>query len=579
MAAFTKLHFSLSDDAAPGHQSRLRNLSRDSAPGGLSGLGMESAGGPRRAPPSPETAGRLYLQTFLEDAQNESLEEVTSPESAAIIPDLEVVRTSRSDPLISRAVVFQQNWRKIPVFAGRVAVDVDEGNLALVTINGKIAPRPDISPVATRSPGQAIKDAEEWAASGTIDDDAAPVLTWYMDEVWGLWHLTWHFSGVSLQPPRDGDGSGDGHDHHFCLGPSPRSRNMLIDVLIDAHTGRAVYYFSSMPHVTIPVAMTGEDIKGMTRSFFGLRTPTGFALSDPLRKIVTYDFGFQDIDANPLPSAPSKPVATPQADLGKADPTAVSAHHNASVVFNFYNDVLKRDGIDDKGMQLVSIVNVTSSKSGDADPKDWGNAVWWKGRMWYGQKASRSYAEHLDVIGHELTHGVMESTSMLVYRDLPGALNESMSDCMGVIIANWYPNEPEPVSTWNWKIGDGLGANGGPIRDFSDPAATGQPDHFSQYKKLPFSDDYGGVHIYSGIHNKAVYHLLTGEDAAGNPTFPVRDVVLLLYITLTRLTQTSDFHDSRKTLESVTRAYYSGNATIRAQRLAAIATAFGKVGL
>jgi len=575
MAQFTKLHFSLSDDDAPGDQSRLRSLTRDVARGGAGDIGAESGGLPRRVPPSAETAGRLYLQTLLEDAQNESLAEVASPESGGIVPDMEVVSNGSSDPLVSRALVFRQTWRKIPVFAGQVSIDVDRDSLALVTINGKVAPRPDISPLAKRSPTQAARDAEAWAWSGTIGDDDAPVLRWYMDEQTGRWHLTWHFRAVPLRPPPDGP---DGHDHRFCTGPSPRSHDSLIDVLVDAHDGAVVYFFSSMPHIVVPVAMSGKDGGGTTRSFHGQQTPTGFALSDPIRNIATYDYAFADIDAVPLSPTPRLPVDTPDADLGTTDPTAVSAHHNASVVFDFYNDVLKRDGVDDRGMQMISLVNVASSRSGP-DPKEWGNALWWRGRMWYGQKANRSYAEHLDIIGHELTHGVIESTARLVYRDLPGALDESLADCMGVIIANWYPNGPNPVSQWNWSIGDGLGRNGGPLRDFSDPAAAGQPGHFSDYRKLPYSTDYGGVHIYSGIHNKAIYHLLTDTDARGDLSFPTREAVLMLYVALTRLTRTSDFHDSRRTLESVTRAYHGGDDTLRNRRLAAIATAFGKVGL
>ena len=87
------------------------------------------------------------------------------------------------------------------------------------------------------------------------------------------------------------------------------------------------------------------------------------------------------------------------------------------------------------------------------------------------------------------------------------------------------------------------------------------------------------MHIYSGIHNKAIYNLLTDEDANGDPTFPVHEAVLLLYLSLTRLTPRSDFHDSRRTLESVTSAYHVSDPTTAAIRLAAIASSFGAVGL
>jgi len=102
----------------------------------------------------------------------------------------------------------------------------------------------------------------------------------------------------------------------------------------------------------------------------------------------------------------------------------------------------------------------------------------------------------------------------------------------------------------------------------------------SQYVKLPQSEDYGGVHIYSGIHNKAVYGLLTGTDpATGQPNFPAAEAALLLYLTLTRLTPMSDFSAARRTLENVVGAYHASNAALRQQRLAAIASAYGAVGI
>ena len=266
------------------------------------------------------------------------------------------------------------------------------------------------------------------------------------------------------------------------------------------------------------------------------------------------------------------------ANLGNALPQAVSAHYHAKVVFDFYNDELKRDGIDDKGMKLVSVVNVYSS-SGNQPAPQWSNAVWWQGKMWYGQQNGQSFARYLDIIAHELTHGVTSSSSNLIYRRLPGALNESYSDIFGIIIANWYPGAPNPVSTWQWEIGRGLGQGGGPLRDFADPARAGQPDHMNQYQVLPIGYDNGGVHIYSGIHNKAVYKLLTEVDANGALTFPTKELVLLLYLTLTRLTPTSDFADSRRTLENVTGTYHSADQVVRTARLAAIDRAFKSVGI
>lgn len=582
---FTRINFSLSDDEALGDQSRLRKITRDITDIGPTGFSVESVESADhwRAPPGAETAGRMYLQTYLEDSQNEDLNAATSPDRPELVPNMRLVGAADVAPINSRAVAFEQLERNIPIFGARVTVDVGSSDHGLVSINGQVAPPPDISPVGELSAKGAADELNSWAPA-KIAEDAAPILTWFLsDEVEQGeegWHLCWHFERVALTPPESPvePSSEFGLGRRHCCGTSPRSRASLYDVLVDAHDGEIVYYFSSTPALNVPIPMTGHDVDGNPRQFMGLRTPSGFALSDPLRNIITYDYGHQDIDATPQPPLPSRPVGNASTDLSNTFGAAVSAHHNATCVFDFYNDVLKRDGVDDRGMQLVSVVNVWSSLDGTTSP-EWKNAVWWQNRMWYGQTSGRSLAGHLDIIAHELTHGVTQSTSNLVYRDIPGALNESFSDIFGVIIANWYPNEPEPLSTWTWEIGGNLGSGGQPLRDFSNPAAANQPDHWSQYRRLPASVDYGGVHIYSGIHNKAIYNLLSGTDANGDATFPVRDAALLLYLTLTRLTRTSDFHDSRRTLESVTRAYYVGDPATRQVRLAAIAKAFSQVGL
>ncbi len=581
MSGFKKIHFNALDASDTPGQARLHSMNRDRSAGPsdyTTTLGVpEIPGGYNR--PSPEKAGREYLQTFLEDAGSEALQGLTTPSSPALVPDLGLADSTEAPALASHALTFEQSWKGIPVFGGRVSVDVRDSDRTLISINGQLATPPETLPTASLSPAGARTKLEDWAASGTLPEDAAPRLTWYYKPETDIWHLTWHFAELPLSPPgEEGPHSDDeDHDHRFCLGPSPRTRHMLIDALVDAANGEVVYYFPSTAALHVPIPMSGQDVDGRARSFFGVQSAGGFALSDPLRNIATYDFAGGDIDQSNNPPLPPTPVEGAGRDLSANHPAAVSAHYNSTKVFDFFNDELKRNGVDDKGMQLVSVVNVWSSLGGRPHP-EWPNAVWWQKRMWYGTQASGSFARHLDIIAHELTHGITESSSRLVYRDLPGALNESFSDIFGVVVANWYPNAPEDVSTWNWKLGVGLGRGGGPLRDLEDPAAAGQPDHMSQYVPLPPNHDHGGVHIYSGIHNKAIHHLFIDTDASGDLTFPTREAVLILYLTLLRLTRTSDFSDCRRTMENVTRAYYGPGAELPV-RLDAIDRAYGSVGL
>ena len=176
-----------------------------------------------------------------------------------------------------------------------------------------------------------------------------------------------------------------------------------------------------------------------------------------------------------------------------------------------------------------------------------------------------------------MTHGVTETTSNLVYRNQSGALNESFSDIFGVLINNWYPNEPNPITAWNWEIGPGLGSNNLPLRDMSDPTRTNDPDHMDDY--LHTVRDNGGVHTNSNIHNKAAYNVLTAVDANGDNVFTPMEVAILYYYTLMRLHRTADFLDTLRVLKSVTSTYFSGNLQQQSEKRQAIEDAYQSVGI
>ena len=206
--------------------------------------------------------------------------------------------------------------------------------------------------------------------------------------------------------------------------------------------------------------MHGKDENGADLAFLGSILADSFTLYDPLSGVQTFDLQFGDIEQAALPATP---VTHNNADFADANTAAVSAHVNAARRSDFFKGELKRDSIDDKGMDFVSVVNVTSAT--DQAPPEWFNACWWNNRMWYGQVRDgngkfQSFSRFLDVIAHELTHGITERTAKLVYRGQPGALNESFSDIFGVIIRNWYEVGPNSrVADRNWEIGSGLGKN------------------------------------------------------------------------------------------------------------------------
>lgn len=579
MAGFRTIHINGAGDGIGSGQDRLRSRLRAAARAAPDDFGLTASVRPEHL--NDEAACRLHIQTYLEDLNSETMLATTSPERPEAVPDLLTRSVAQVPDLQANSVVYQQSAKDIPIFGGRIVVDVDEADKTLVAINGQLAPVPDADPIAGLSPAQAWRGLIDWSDTDTAPDPgAAPVLKWYLDEE-EKWHLSYHFSDVPLAPPEEPIPEGFEYEAIPCVRHSARAAAPRFDYLVDAHDGSVLYYYSAAHRLQgIPAPMTGLDCENKPQNFYGITDGVNYVLVDPLRNIETYDYNFSDLDRNePLPT---QPIQYNAADLGSFSPAAVSAHYHATIVFDFFNDVLKRNGVDDRGMKLISVVNVYASGDGLPHPR-WGNAAWHQGKMWYGQEPDAndqliSFARHLDVIGHELTHGVTSTSSNLVYRDLPGALNESFSDIFGVMIANWNPGRPNPLSMWKWEIGAGIGPNGTALRNFADPAAAGQPDHMSQYRRLPGTHDSGGVHIYSGIHNKAVYLLLTAVDANGDPVVGVQEAALLLYLTLARLTPTSDFSASRRTLENIAGVYYA-NHPRKQEKLDAIASAYQAVGI
>jgi thermolysin len=115
----------------------------------------------------------------------------------------------------------------------------------------------------------------------------------------------------------------------------------------------------------------------------------------------------------------------------------------------------------------------------------------------------------LDVVAHELTHGITDFTSRLIYENESGALNESFSDMMGTAVEFYYQPPGSGPMRGDYLIAEDVVTPGG-IRSMADPAAYGQPDHYSNRAILPLSRDNGGVHVNSGIPNQVYYLAIEG---------------------------------------------------------------------
>jgi Zn-dependent metalloprotease len=185
------------------------------------------------------------------------------------------------------------------------------------------------------------------------------------------------------------------------------------------------------------------------------------------------------------------------------------AYDYAGNTYDFYQQVFARNSVDNHGMRLDSSVHYR---------RQFNNAFWNGMQMVYGDGDGVIFVHFtscLDVIGHELTHGVTQFTSALEYEAQSGALNEHFSDVMGSLVKQWKLKQTAAKA--DWLIGKGLFAPGvkgvalrsmkAPGTAYNDPKTLGrdpQPAHMKDY--VDTDQDNGGVHINSGIPNKAFYN-------------------------------------------------------------------------
>lgn len=523
---------------------------------------------------SAESAARFYLAEKLAQEEAPGLRRAVRDDRPERVPDLALREAPRRQLGMGTTLVrFEQTQQEIPIFGTEALVEIDEDQ-RLVSMDCRLGEVTGVGSVPELSGTDALERVKQETGSTVAAEELPPAKLAYVNQG-DDWHLAWHLREVPAQLPAMRREEGDrGHG----LGRSPREDFPLTGYLVDAYSGEIIQSYGMTPTVTVPTRLEGDDEVSVHHRFHGSRQDGSYLLDDLRRQIATYDFDFADLAQ--VDELPASAIRSPQADFGTDHRAGISAHVNAERVARFYRDQLYRDGIDDAEMDLASAVNCIYTEDGPGP--EWVNAVWWQGRMWYGQVSVGtrlvSLARHLDIIAHELTHGVIETSSNLVYQDQSGALNESLADTMGTIIANWYqaPHRDD-VRTWTWELGVGLGGNGLPLRDMSDPTRTGDPDHMRDY--LHTTRDNGGVHTNSNIHNKAMHHLLTSVDGAGKRVLTVEEWALLVYCAFVRLLSQSGFADMRRALRDVTKTYLAGNTAARTGALAAVDDAYQSVGI
>jgi Zn-dependent metalloprotease len=202
-------------------------------------------------------------------------------------------------------------------------------------------------------------------------------------------------------------------------------------------------------------------------------------------------------------------IVRSEGEAAVKDVSVNEAYDGTGKVYDFFYKAFERNSIDGSGVQLDSTVHYRRKLS---------NAFWNGQQMVFGDGDGEifgRFTRSIDIIGHELTHGVTQFEAGLHYTGQAGALNESLSDVFGILVKQYLKKQSAEES--DWIIGSGLFTkkiNAAGIRSMKAPGTAyddpligkdEQPAHMEDY--VHTTEDNGGVHINSGIPNKSFYNL------------------------------------------------------------------------
>jgi Zn-dependent metalloprotease len=251
------------------------------------------------------------------------------------------------------------------------------------------------------------------------------------------------------------------------------------------------------------------------------------------------------------------------------------SYNGLGATYNLYWQVYQRNSIDNQGMPLSGTVHYGYA---------YDNAFWDGQRMNYGDGDGVTFNRFtisVDIMGHELTHGVTQHESNLIYWGQTGALNEHISDVFGSLVKQYQLKQS--VNQADWLIGSGLlmpGINGVAIRSlkapgtaYDDPALGGkdpQPALMKDYVQT-FQDN-GGVHINSGIPNHAFYLAAT---AIGGNAWEKTGLIWYQTCLSPLLRETANFQTFAKLTVTTAQQLFG----IGSQEASAVASAWNAVGI
>jgi bacillolysin len=295
---------------------------------------------------------------------------------------------------------------------------------------------------------------------------------------------------------------------------------------VNAVTGIVERTQSLLRHQTPTAAIgTGTGVLNDRKKVSGAQGSGGWEAIDRLRPAESRTLDFHGSVARL--SSFLESGATFPSDVARStsnswtDGPVVDAHVYAGLVYDYFFRRFGRRGLDDRNMPVISIVHpLARSEAALFDPEVVdtfiNNAAYaGDGIMLYGDGDGfdfNFFAGALDIVAHELAHGVTDFTSGLVYQDEPGALNEAFSDIMAVGAEHLHLKTGQgPQKGPNFEIGEDITRTSpGYVRSLRSPALAGYPDHYSLRLFVGTPFDNGGVHVNSTIVGHAFYLAVAG---------------------------------------------------------------------
>ena len=412
------------------------------------------------------------------------------------------VRQVREDTQLPGRRVERANqyYRGVRVFGADVSRQLDDQGVVL-SMFGHLYSGIDVSPNPAVT-ADAVKATVTQLAGLAQAADNDPELVVLPIDDGDTFRLAWRMRGVTDQAD-------------------------IVQYFLDAESGALLRQYSDRQSQSAVGRATGVlgdgkkiSVSGGSGSFSArdiLRPPlveTDDMKGDPIRTLNYLDgrivLGASDVAAD--------------SDNNWTDGPVTDAHVYAGYTYDYYFKRFGRRGLDNNNIRIRSLVHPVRRTAQDVAqffnqfPDFFVNAFYAGGGvMVYGVGLPQGFTlggqswNHLsgalDVVAHELTHGVTDYSSGLIYRNESGALNEAFSDIMGTSVEFFFQPAGSADLRADYLVGEDVVKPGG-LRSMENPQALGDPDHYS--RRFLGTADNGGVHINSGIVNHAFYLAVEG---------------------------------------------------------------------